>query len=574
MTIIAVTTAEAQVTTTVYFDDFESAAPAGTFMPDSPNVGPNWTRAFTNSAHGSVINNPESETRNTSSLTYISSRPANRGNFAVHTMVAPLDKWASSLIDANNNARLEFKYYGIATGLGTNPGLSLIVNEHATPGSTPTGFALTGFAFNNGMVGPGATAQPITYSDWHDFVLDFNFGTQQYTYSMDGGATSTPINFTNAGRVTITNLWFGHLGDGSEFYIDDVKLTTDGPAAGLLKTWTANASGTWTDPNNWQVGSIPNDATHQVLFGSAITAARTVAVDTNKTVNTMSFANANTYAISGPATITFAGTSPTIEASSGSHQLQTKVKLDANTAVNGNGGVINFQNQLDLNGKVLTVSGAVNINHSTTNSTGTGSIVSSGILGTAGATPFSGNLTSTGTLDIDISGTGLGQTDVFNITGSASLQGSVDVDVLGAFVPSGPITILTATGGINLTSGPLTLTGEDAGLFSGVSVMGNSLVLNIGAAGVSGDYNDDGVVDAADYVMWRKLDGTSTEMSNDPNPLPIDSDQYNTWTSNFGEPGGGSGGDSANAAVPEPTTLAIVLCGALLVMMRRSGCQG
>jgi hypothetical protein len=86
--------------------------------------------------------------------------------------------------------------------------------------------------------------------------------------------------------------------------------------------------------------------------------------------------------------------------------------------------------------------------------------------------------------------------------------------------------------------------------------------------GNDGDYNDDGTVDAADYVMWRKLNGTSTDLPNDPNPLPIDMDQYNTWRAQFGESGSGSGG----TAVPEPSTIALVVIGvALLFQRRRSG---
>ena len=61
--------------------------------------------------------------------------------------------------------------------------------------------------------------------------------------------------------------------------------------------------------------------------------------------------------------------------------------------------------------------------------------------------------------------------------------------------------------------------------------------------GLMGDYNNNGSVDAADYVLWRK------------NPAAFGGQQgYNVWRANFGQtaPGGGA------AAVPEPTS--IVLC--------------
>jgi hypothetical protein len=83
-----------------------------------------------------------------------------------------------------------------------------------------------------------------------------------------------------------------------------------------------------------------------------------------------------------------------------------------------------------------------------------------------------------------------------------------------------------------------------------------------------GDFNDDGKVDAADYVIWRK---------NGSNPLPNDGGaadlaaRFTLWKANFGNmqmPGGGSGG----GAVPEPGAMMLVLMGVgALAAGRRSG---
>ncbi len=64
---------------------------------------------------------------------------------------------------------------------------------------------------------------------------------------------------------------------------------------------------------------------------------------------------------------------------------------------------------------------------------------------------------------------------------------------------------------------------------------------------LDGDYNFDGTVDAADYVLWRKNDGTQ--------------EGYDTWRANFGQmAGSGSAGDSpSQAAVPEPALGALLL---------------
>ncbi|MEX0612979.1 MAG: pentapeptide repeat-containing protein [Pirellulales bacterium] len=66
-----------------------------------------------------------------------------------------------------------------------------------------------------------------------------------------------------------------------------------------------------------------------------------------------------------------------------------------------------------------------------------------------------------------------------------------------------------------------------------------------------GDFNNDGTVDAADYVVWRKGLGTT-----------YTADDYNVWRAHFGATlGSGSGatGSASAPAAPEPTSIAILL---------------
>jgi hypothetical protein len=82
-------------------------------------------------------------------------------------------------------------------------------------------------------------------------------------------------------------------------------------------------------------------------------------------------------------------------------------------------------------------------------------------------------------------------------------------------------------------------------------------------AELAGDFNDDDAVDAADYVVWRKNDGTNNELPNDGElGTPINSQHFDLWRANFGMTGGGSGGQAANSAIPEPTAFGM-LAGAL-----------
>jgi hypothetical protein len=64
-----------------------------------------------------------------------------------------------------------------------------------------------------------------------------------------------------------------------------------------------------------------------------------------------------------------------------------------------------------------------------------------------------------------------------------------------------------------------------------------------GPDALPGDFNEDGKVDAADYVVWRKTDGSQAG--------------YNDWRTNFGRTAGSGAGLAATAAVPEPSSASL-----------------
>jgi formylglycine-generating enzyme required for sulfatase activity len=88
-------------------------------------------------------------------------------------------------------------------------------------------------------------------------------------------------------------------------------------------------------------------------------------------------------------------------------------------------------------------------------------------------------------------------------------------------------------------------------------------VATVAASSLIGDYNGDGVVDAADYTVWRDHLGQSFVLQNrdSANTGPISMADYTSWETNFGNHAGS--GSMGNAAVPEPGTaaLAVVACG-------------
>lgn len=91
-------------------------------------------------------------------------------------------------------------------------------------------------------------------------------------------------------------------------------------------------------------------------------------------------------------------------------------------------------------------------------------------------------------------------------------------------------------------------------------------------AGLVGDYNGNGKVDAADYTIWRDTLGrTGAGLAADGNQNnQIDNGDYNVWRNNFGASlGSGSGGIADAASVPEPATIWLIL-GAVLAACGRS----
>ncbi|MEX2169583.1 MAG: PEP-CTERM sorting domain-containing protein [Pirellulales bacterium] len=168
----------------------------------------------------------------------------------------------------------------------------------------------------------------------------------------------------------------------------------------------------------------------------------------------------------------------------------------------------------------------------------------------------------TTTLEIELGGTTPGSGyDQVHVASSMTLGGTLDVNLIdlgtGTFAPqagnSFDILDWVALSGIfeaiNLPMLDESLTWDTSQLYT-------TGVLAVVAPGLAGDYNQDGVVNAADYTVWRDSGGTQTG--------------YDTWQANFGR-ALGSGANEASA-VPEPATLALLLLVvSLLLAVNRSG---
>jgi hypothetical protein len=81
-----------------------------------------------------------------------------------------------------------------------------------------------------------------------------------------------------------------------------------------------------------------------------------------------------------------------------------------------------------------------------------------------------------------------------------------------------------------------------------------------------GDYNINGVVDAADYSLWRDEVGSSTVLANVTTPGSVLPADYDRWANNFGA----TAATVSGMTIPEPTALVVAGLALLNVLLRRS----
>jgi hypothetical protein len=254
------------------------------------------------------------------------------------------------------------------------------------------------------------------------------------------------------------------------------------------------------------------------------------------------------------------------------------------TTINS-GGQINLVGgtTLELNGALLvnngTVTGTVNVNYGSL-AKGTGSYdvvnVNEGGVYSPGNSPgissaasvsFQNGLFTSGAprLVMELGGTTPGtQYDELHVAGSLTLNGTLDVELVdlggGMFLPhAGNSFDILDWGSLSGTFSAIQLPTLSGGLAWNTSQLYTTGVLSVVSAGVPGDYNNNGVVDAADYVVWRKNNNTAATLPNDSTPGMVDNSDYTVWRSHFGQTAGaGSGLGVAIGAVPEPAAWMLV----------------
>jgi hypothetical protein len=159
---------------------------------------------------------------------------------------------------------------------------------------------------------------------------------------------------------------------------------------------------------------------------------------------------------------------------------------------------------------------------------------------------------------IELNGTAA---DKLVVGGNISLAAVDNLDVTGT--GSGTSWIIATYAG--------TLTGTFDAVTSGYSVdygtgSNSQITLNLAPVGVPGDYNNNGIVDAGDYVLWRKYNGQAVALPNEVSgttPGQVTQEDYDAWRARFGNTSG-IGSSLGASVVPEPTGLLLAVVGLIV----------
>ncbi len=179
-----------------------------------------------------------------------------------------------------------------------------------------------------------------------------------------------------------------------------------------------------------------------------------------------------------------------------------------------------------------------------------------------------GDLTMNSASSLEFDVAEIGQ-DRVNVVGGAMLDGVIQVTKLGDFTPidGTAYTLLTAVEGITDLGVSYEL---PEGFFA--SIIDTTNLVVVFSAGLPGDYNGDGFVNAADYTVWRDNLGATEDggvLNGNGTGGIVDVGDFDLWKMNFGASVFSAvGALSSQAAVPEPSAALLLAAGVVCLALQ------
>jgi T5SS/PEP-CTERM-associated repeat protein len=336
------------------------------------------------------------------------------------------------------------------------------------------------------------------------------------------------------------------VGDGARV---NSRVTEVGTRFGAAQVFVDGADSTWSNAEQLYVG-LGGGGIVMVTGGARVNSG-TVEVGVATSAIGVATVDASTWSNSGDFTVGVAGTGKLTIASGGVVSVGGLLSVGPRGTVEGNS---------QITGNVHNA-GAVAPGIAA-------SPLPSNALGTL---PIVGNYTQAagGALDIELASTA--NFDKLTVFGGANLGGALSVSLVNGFTPAvgNSFDLLTATGGITgkfATAQLPSLLGNGHGPFWTIVYTSTDVILKL-VNSPTGDYNHNGIVDAADYTLWRDTlgkTGIGLAADGDGNHV-VDTGDYTVWKMHFGEAalGSGAGNAAGVAVVPEQATLLMLLAGIL-----------
>ena len=395
-----------------------------------------------------------------------------------------------------------------------------------------------------------------------------------------GGTGMATVTGAGSTWTSSNELRVGNSGNGTLMISDGGALIHDNAFAPTTIGGGFNASGTatvtgagsiWNTNGPFSVGGTSGPGTLAIQAGASLTSANGGIGDISGTGQVVVAGAGSTWAVTtGPLTIGHSGgpsISGTLIIKGGAVSVAQDIDLNASGVLQFQGGSLTAAeiglNNLQFPGQFQWTGGTLHVETFRGDLTNKFGRLAPGK--SAGATTIEGLYIqqAAGALEIEIGGTAAGtQHDRVDVTGVATLGGEMQLALIDGFVPTAQQTFTVfAASNIsgafsNVTSGQRLTTDDGMGSFlvhyGPTSTLDPNTIrlTNFERIFMAGDYNGNGIVDAADYTVWRDGLGSTYAPTH-----------YDEWKSNFGRTSGS--GAFTSDTVPEPAT--VVLFGVALV---------